>query len=36
MNELRGPLLKNGRKYMSEDIGCNILLGKNYKLITLK
>jgi hypothetical protein len=26
MNELRGPLLKNGRKYMNEDIGCNILV----------
>ncbi len=22
----QGPLLKNGRKYMSEDIGCNILV----------
>jgi len=23
---VQGPLLKNGKKYMSEDIGCNILV----------
>jgi hypothetical protein len=29
-----GTLVKKSRKYVNKNIGCNKLLGKNYKLIS--